>query len=181
VATFTNLVVTGPGTYTLNFLSSGLTSATSASFTVTSPPPAGITLALGTAASVNGVNGTNLDIPIVSDMTNARGQNLASLTFNVTWDPTKFNFVSTTNGTFGQSGSFFVNTANATSGSITVSVFDNSGFSTGTPTIFTVTLLPKATATNTPVTAVVSAAGNDVGSTIPNTFFTIRPVAVTVP
>jgi hypothetical protein len=38
VATFTNLVVTGPGTYTLRFTASGLASATSNSFTITAAP-----------------------------------------------------------------------------------------------------------------------------------------------
>ena len=40
VATFTNLVITGSGAHTLRFTSTGLTAATSASFTVAAPPAA---------------------------------------------------------------------------------------------------------------------------------------------
>ena len=181
VATFTNLVVTGAGSYTITFSAASLTPTTSASITITPPPAASINLNVGATATANGVQGANLAIPIIADMSNAQGQVLASLSFNVTWDATKFDFVSTANGTFGTSGSYFVNPANQASGSIAVSVFDNNGFSTGTPTILTVTLRPKLTASGTPVTLVVTAAGDDIGNTIPNSKFIVRPLAVTTP
>ena len=181
VATFTNLVVTGAGTYTITFTASGLTSATSGSVTITPPPPADIKLNVGATSTATGANGTNMAIPVIADMSNAQGQNLSSLTFTVSWDATKFNFVSVTNGAFGASPSYTTNPANSVNGSIIVSVFDNTGFSTGSPTIYTVTLQPKATATSTPVSLSVSAAGDDIGNAIPNSKFTIRPLAVTTP
>ncbi|MDB4917110.1 MAG: hypothetical protein JWM95_4754 [Gemmatimonadetes bacterium] len=180
VATFTNLKVTGAGSYTLNFSSGTLTSATSGAFTITSPPPASIALNVGGAATTSAVNGTNLSIPITADMANAQGQNIASLTFNVTWDPAKFDFVSRTNGTFGTGPSFTVNQSNVASGTLAVSVFDTDGFSTGSPVILTVTLLPKAAASGTVVTVVPSAAGSDAGSDILSKIV-VRPTAVTTP
>ncbi|CAN5389029.1 hypothetical protein BH09GEM1_BH09GEM1_38870 [soil metagenome] len=181
VATFTNLVVTGAGSYTITFSSGALTPTTSAAFTITPPPPASIGIVMGADAAVTGSVGSSLAVPIVADMSNAQGQVLASLSLNVTWDPAKFDFVSVTNGSFGSSPSYFVNTSNAIYGSLSVSMFDNTGFSTGAPTIYTVTLRPKSTATGTTVTSAVTAAGDDVGRSIPVGKFIIRSVSVTTP
>ncbi len=181
VATFTNLKVTGAGNYTITFGTPGLTSVTSASFTIAAPPASSIALNVGATATANAVIGTNIAIPITADMANAQGQNLASLTFNFTWDPTKFDFVGRTNGTFGSGASYTVNTANATTGSIAVSIFDNDGFDTGAPVILTVTLLPKASASNSQVNLNVTAAGDVNGATIANGKFVVRPLAVTTP
>lgn len=183
VATFANLVVTGSGNYSLTFSSSALTAATSGAFTITVPPASQATIGfnVGASATANGANGTNLAIPILADMSNAQGQVLASLSFNFTWDPAKLDFVSTANGTFGASGNFFVNTANQSAGSISVSMFDNNGFSAGAPTIFTVALKPKASAISTVVSSVITAAGNDLGVPIPNSKFIVRNLAVTTP
>ena len=181
IATFTNLVVTGAGTYTLTFSSSALSPVTSSPFTITPPPPASIALAMGTDAAVTGTIGVPLAVPIVADMSNAQGQVLASLSLNITWDPTKFDFVSVTNGSFGSSPSYFVNTNNAIYGALVVSMFDNTGFSTGSPRIYTVTLRPKMTASGAIVTSTVTAAGDDVGNSILTTKFVVRPVSITTP
>jgi hypothetical protein len=127
------------------------------------------------------VTGANLSIPIVANMSNAQGQNLASLTFNVTWDKTKFDYISSANGSFGSSPLYAVNEGNVANGVLSVSILDTRGFSTGAPTILTLTLVPKASVTNSVVTAAVSAAGSDLGNAIPNAFIAIRSVAVSVP
>ncbi|MES2179726.1 MAG: cohesin domain-containing protein [Gemmatimonadota bacterium] len=182
VATFSGLGITGAGSYTISFSAASLTSATSSSITVTSPPAgATINLNVGANATATATNGTNFSIPITADMSNAQGQNLASMTFQVTWDNTKFDYVSRTNGTFGDGPSYTVNTSQTSSGILTVSVFDNDGFSTGAPVILTVTLLPKASATNTPVGLSVTTAGDVNGSTIPPSKIVVRPLSVTTP
>ncbi len=181
VATFSNLIVFGAGTYTITFTSDALEAATSAGFTITPPPPATIGLVMGTAATVTGTVGTALDVPIVADMSNAQGQVLGALSLNITWDPTKFDFVSVTNGSFGTSPSYLVNTNNAIYGSIAVSMYAVTGFSTGIPTIYTVTLSPKSPSTTASVTSAVTAAGDDVGNSIPVSMLIVRPVAITTP
>jgi hypothetical protein len=130
---------------------------------------------------VSGTVGTALDVPIVADMSNAQGQVLGALSLNITWDPTKFDFVSVTNGSFGTSPSYLVNTNNAIYGSIAVSMYAVTGFSTGIPTIYTVTLSPKSPSTTASVTSAVTAAGDDVGNSIPVSTLIVRPVAITTP
>lgn len=143
VATFTNLVITGAGTYTIQFTATGLTSASSQSVTASAPF---IALNVGSSATVAGARSVDLAIPITLDMSTAAGQNLATLQFDVTWDPTKFTFVSVTNGALGSSGPF-VNTANSATGSITVGFFDPVGINSGAPTLLTVTLKPNIAGT----------------------------------
>ena len=181
VATFSNLTVTGPGTYTLTFTSTALTSATSSSFTITPPPPPSIGLTMGTAANVSGTVGTDIDVPIVADMSNAQGQTLGALSLNVTWDPTKFDFVSVTNGSFGTSPTYVTNTNDAIYGSVAVSIYALTGFTSGAPTIYTVTLRPKTAATTSAVSSTVTGAGDDSGHAISVGMFTVRPVSITTP
>ena len=178
---YRSLAVTGGGTYTLTFSAAGLVPATSATLVVAPATQGTIVFKVGASATASGVIGTNLPIPFIADMSGAQGLRLASLSFGLTWDPTKFDFVSTTNGTFGTGPSFFVNTANQAGGSITISVFDTDGFSTGTPTIYTVTLKPKASVAATIITAGITAAGDVNGNTIPNGAFTVRPLSVSTP
>ena len=182
VATFTNLVVTGPGTYTITFSSEGLSPVTSGAIIITPPPAASIGINMGASEAVAGTVGTALDVPIVAEMSNAQGKVLASLSLTITWDPTKFDYVSFTNGTFGRSPSYITNTSNAIYGSLAVSVYDaDTGFSTGAPRIYTVTLRPKVSSTGTAVTSTVTAAGDEIGRPIPLSTFIVRPVTVTTP
>ncbi len=85
VATFTNLVVTGTGSYTLRFTASGLTSATSSSFTMTTsaPPPSATQLGVS-VQPVGGVSGTALGTQPVVQLRNASGQLVSSATGSVT-------------------------------------------------------------------------------------------------
>jgi hypothetical protein len=181
VATFTNLKIGGgtpPYAVTLQFTSPGLTPVTSAAVTVAAPS---IAVNVGAAATATGTIGTNLAVPVSVNMGNAAGQTLASLTFDVTWDPAKLTFVSKTDGSFGSSPSYTVNTASAATGVLRVSVFDTDGFSTGSPTIFTVTLVPAASAAGTVVSTLITAAGSDTGASIPGSTFVVRNLAVTIP
>ncbi|MES2178081.1 MAG: Ig-like domain-containing protein [Gemmatimonadota bacterium] len=178
VATFTNLGINGRGLIALQFAASGLTSVVSANIDVGAPPAVSIAVNIGATPSTSGAIGTNMAIPIIIDMANAQGQNLASMTFDVTWDPTQFDYVSRTNGSFGEGPSYTVNTANTSTGRLAVSVFDNDGFSTGSPTILTVTLLPKASKSGSVTTAITTAGSAD-GNSIALSKFVIRPLTVT--
>ena len=180
IATFTNLAVNAAGTYTLTFGATGLTSTpASASFTIL-PPFIGLKVNASPTATVT--NGSNISIPVIIDMSTAAGQNIASLQFDFNWDPTKFNFVSSTNGSFGASGSFTVNnTTNIATGTVNVAISDNNGFTTGTPTIITIVLQAKAqAAAGTPVAALNIVAG-DVNANDISALVTPRTVTVTVP
>ncbi len=163
VATFTNLTISGTGTYTLVFTSSGLTSATSDPFVVA---PGGIVLAVGTSAFSTTVAGQNLVLPVLVDMTNASGGNVASITFSLTFDPNRFSFVSASSA--GSPLTITDNTSQAnTTGTINVSGFAASGFTT-TSTIYSITLMAKTTTSSVTsnVLAAVSAAGQENGSAV---------------
>jgi hypothetical protein len=151
----------------------------SAAVTVTVIPPS-LVLNVGLTTTATATRGTNLALPIVVDMQYARGQTLGSLQLDVTWDAAAFDYVGTASGTFGAAGSFFVNADNAAAGSISVSAFDADGFAAGAPTIFTVTLLPKGSATSTTVRTAVTVAGDANGGAIPTGNFIVRPLAVTI-
>jgi hypothetical protein len=176
VATFTNLKITGADPSTLTFTSGALAPATTATFQVV-PPTIG--LKVGTSATANVPNGTQIAIPIIADMSLAGGQNLASLEFAISWDPAKFDFVSKSNGTFGTAGAYFVNTSQTAAGTVGVAVFDNDGFSSGSPTIFTVTLQARTPGSSN-VTVTSTAAGSDIGVSIFG-MLTFRNLLATIP
>lgn len=140
-----------------------------------------IELAIGASPTLTAAVGATIVVPIVADMTFARGQNLASLSFDLRWDAGAFDLVSTQNGAFGRSGSFFTNTAGAGSGVISVSMFDVDGFTSGTLTLFSVTLRARSTVVGTPIALTVTAAGDASGSSIPSDKLVVRPLAVTIP
>jgi hypothetical protein len=111
-------------------------------------------------ASVNA--GQNITIPAVLDMSGAAGENVAALTFRLNFDPSRFTFVSASNGTY---GSVTANTSAAnTTGQVDVSVFGAEGATT-TQTLYSITLQAKATASavSVPVWANVTTAANDAG------------------
>jgi hypothetical protein len=78
--------------------------------------------------------GARIDIPVTVDMSNAGGTDLASIQFDLQWDPTTLGYVSTTPGDF---GSLTVNENEADAGLLTVAVFSP----TGTASSFTATNL----------------------------------------
>jgi hypothetical protein len=145
-------------------------------------PNSGIVLDIGAAATANVASGANISIPVIVDMTASSG-GLRSLTFAFTWDPTLFDYNSSATGTFGTAPNFFVNTAGSATGSINFSVLDNTGLTStsGSPTIFTVTLTAKNSSAGTNVTANVTAAGDATGQPLPAGVLTVRPLTVTIP
>lgn len=104
------------------------------------------------------------DIPVILDFSRAlAGTNLASLSYQLSWNPAHFTYVSHTVGTFGNP---IVNASNASAGNISLALFAP----TGTSTTFT-TLRISLRATGTPVaqstvTVTATAAGNDVGQPV---------------
>lgn len=180
IASFSGLKVTGAGSYSLTFSASGLAPAISIPFAIAPVAAGSIAIQVGTAAVVPGAVGANLVIPIIVDMSNAAGRTLASLSITLSWDASRLDFVSSSNGTFGTSGSFFVNSANQANGSIAVSIFDSSGFSSGTPTIYTITLRPKASGVAA-VTASVQVAGDAGGNAFSASALSSRPLSVNIP
>jgi hypothetical protein len=177
VATFSNLVVNSTGNYTITFSSPGVTSVTTTTFTAVPPF---LSLKVGANATASAPQGTNYVVPVILDMSTGAGQNIAALSFDITFDATKFDYVSVANGTFGASGSYTVNTTNAATGTIRVAITDNAGFNSGTPTVFTVTLLPKSPIAATPITLTNVVAGDVTGADISNKV-TPRNQTVTIP
>jgi hypothetical protein len=178
VARFTNLRMNAGagGVTTLNFASTALSSATSAGFAVSAPAAARYALNVGNATPASVQAGQNITIPIVLDLSSAAGGNVGAVAFSVSWDATKFGFVSgTVNGASG-----FVtadNTSNAVAGgTILVSALTTNGVIT-TRTLYTIVLTAKVTAANssTVVNASVSAAGDGLGDNL-----TIVPRNLTV-
>jgi hypothetical protein len=116
-----------------------------------------------------------LAIPVVLDLTYPQGNTLASASFDIMFDSTKFSFVSSAVGTF---GSVFENTSAASSGKVTVGVFSPTA-ATATTTLYTITLRPKSGAANTTSTVglVATAAGNENAAAVP---LAVRPLLVTI-
>ena len=81
VATFTNLIVTGPGSYTLSFAATGLTTAVSPSFTINALPPTA--LGIGTQPS-GATTGTPLTTQPVIQVKDVNGGVVVAATNNVT-------------------------------------------------------------------------------------------------
>ena len=123
-----------------------------------------ITLNVSAAPTAATYQNDTLTIPVILDMSLAAGQNIAAITFNVTWDPTKFDYISSSNGNLGWAGP--ANTSNVGSGTFAVSLFDAVGINSGTPTAYTIVLRAKAAGTALPVAASVVTAGSDIGATL---------------
>lgn len=84
-----------------------------------------ITLAAGTAPSVQIAPRGKIAIPVIVDMAHAAtGMNLAAITAVVTWDQTRLIFDSLNTGQFGQ---LSANTAQALMGVVTMSAFSVRG------------------------------------------------------
>ena len=184
VATFAGLKVDVAGNYTFNFTAAGLTTATSTpALVVSNGPPEILALKVGTNATQNVTNGQQVAIPIIMDMSQSQGDTLAALSFAITWDPTKFQYVSNLNGSFGSGTAYTKNTTQTATGTLTIGIFDSSDGlfgSSASNTIFTVTLQAIAAGTTSNVTANVTAAGN-VGGTSVLPLMTIRNLALTIP
>ena len=138
----------------------------------------GLTLNAGGEPSVAAATvavGGNLVIPVTLDLTYPQGATLASASFDITYDSTKFTFVSGTAGSF---GSVFDNQSATSSGKVTVGVFSPTP-ATATTALYTLTLRPKSGTANTSATVglVVTAAGNENAVTVP---LLVRPLTVLI-
>ena len=150
VATFTNLVITGTGPHTLTFTSSGLTAATSSSFSVTAGTPTQLVVVTQPGGAVSGTalvtqpavelrDGSNAVVPqsgVTVTVTRASGAGTLSGTLTATTDAagkaTFANLVITGGGahtlafsatglTGATSASFDVTEADLVAGTVTVS------------------------------------------------------------
>ena len=102
-------------------------------------------------------------LPIVVDMTQAEGLDIASLTFAVTWDVEGLSFVS---ASAGELGTLIFNEANTASGSLVGSMFSTTG---ATSTFVVATLQLEAAdvqGLNTMIAVGVTAAGDEAGTDI---------------
>ena len=106
--------------------------------------------------------GDTTDVPIHVDMSQAAGQDLASLTFELSWDPSVFRYSTNTPGSF---GSVVVNDADTANGRLTVSVFSATGTTTSFVTI-DVELVMGAIAPPSKIVPTVTAAGDEQGNDI---------------
>ncbi|MES2177016.1 MAG: hypothetical protein V4550_04050 [Gemmatimonadota bacterium] len=119
-----------------------------------------ITIRPGAGGQITATPNTTVAVPIVIDMSAAGGTNLASLTTTVSWSPTRLTFDSLKAGSF---GSVSFNSANASAGQLSLSVFDAAG-TTSTVTVATVYFTASTGATS--VTLLPTAAGSDVGANL---------------
>jgi hypothetical protein len=166
IVTYTDLRIIGSGPHTLRYSSPGVASATSESFFVT-PAPLQYGLNVGNTTPVNAQAGQNITIPIGLDFSGAPGGDVGAITFSVTWDVTKFSFVS---GALNGAAGFALidNTTNAAAaGTLVVSGFAVPSVTT-TRMLYTVVLTAKAAAANssTAVNAAVTTGADGVGNHI---------------
>ena len=156
VATFSNLIVSLAGSYTITFTSVGLTSATTSAILVTTPQPLFV---LGNSASQSATVNTDTDVPLILYMSAAGGKNIAAFKVVISWDPTRVSLTSTTSGSVG------IMTPNTTiAGQVTVVWFNVSGV-TATTTMGTLKLKPLV-AGSTSISISVQSAGDETGSNV---------------
>lgn len=178
-ATFTDLGITGAGTHTVRFSApGGLVAAVSSPFPV-APVSPGIRLHAGASDRTSAVVGSDLAIPLLIDLSNRGGADLASLTAYVAWDTTRFTYVGTTAGAWtddaGGSASVFLNTANTGAGQLVISGF-TANATTASFVLRTLTLRPRIAGAAT-VDIAAGASGNAAGGAVS---VVVRPLAVTV-
>jgi hypothetical protein len=171
-------VITGTGAHTLQFATASPTlTVTSSSVTVASLP--GIYLNVGASATTTATVNTNITVPLLVDLSNRGSLDVAALTVTVTWDPTKFTYVSSTAGNWtddsAEAASVTVNALNAATGTLSLSGFTNDA-TTSSFTLRSITLKPLVSGSGT-VSASVGAAGNVSGTSIT---VTPRNLAVTI-
>ena len=136
----------------------------SVDLTVTTGEPV-IRVTVGSSATATVTSGETLSIPILTDMTDPAGQDVASMTAVVTWDPTKFTFGSSAAGNF---GSVVINDTEVSSGTLRVSMFNATG-TTDSFTLATLGLTAQVFSGSTDVAVNVTAAGNEAGQDITDT------------
>ena len=149
------------GTATIT-ATSGSASGTAA-VTVAIPAPADTIIAVmvGDSAASSITVGNQLTLPIVVDMSQAVGLDIASLQVKVTWSTSIVSYVSTTAGTF---GSLTLNETDTASGTFIANLFNGTGTSESFEAL-TLTFSGLA-AGATAVEVEVTAAGNELGQSL---------------
>ena len=141
---------------------SGAADATAA-VTVAIPAPADTIIAMmvGDSAASSITVGNQLTLPIVVDMSQAVGLDIASLQVKVTWSTSIVSYVSTTAGTF---GSLTLNETDVATGTLLANLFNG----TGTKESFRALLLTFSgvSAGATAVEVEVTTAGNELGQSL---------------
>ena len=149
------------GTATIT-ATSGSASGTAA-VTVAIPAPADTIIAVmvGDSAASSITVGNQLTLPIVVDMSQAVGLDIASLQVKVTWSTSIVSYVSTTAGTF---GSVTLNETDVATGTLLANLFNG----TGTKESFRALLLTFSgvSAGATAVEVEVTTAGNELGQSL---------------
>jgi hypothetical protein len=151
-------------------------SAKNFNLTIQAAAPTGIVLEVGPNSTEVMSAGQPLAIPLTVNMAGAAGQDIASLTVTITWDPARFSFTSQTAGSW--SGTVIPNTSQTASGILQLTGFDVVGTTTSF-TLRNVTLTALATGAPvvTPITATIQTAGNEIGSPVT---VTARNLTVTI-
>ena len=176
---FTDLGITGGGTHSLRFGTTGaVLPAVSAPFQV-EPVSLGVRLHAGASDRTSATVGTDLLIPLLVDLSNRGGEDLASLTAYVAWDTTQFTYIGSTPGTWvddaGGSASVFLNTANTVAGQLVISGFTANATTTSF-VLRTLTLRPRAAGTAM-VNVATGASGNAAGGSLT---VVVRPLSVSI-
>jgi hypothetical protein len=173
----------GNYTFTVRATSTTMSSNTATrQYTLTVQPAAvtGIMLNVGDSPTATVTVNNTLSIPIAVDMSGrAPGENLASLQVNVSWDPAKFDYVSSSQGSWqddsGGGASFFINAGGAAGGTVTFGGF-TLGPTTHSFTLGSLTLRAKAVGAATVGAAVTLASSEPPGSVT----VTPRDLSVTI-
>ncbi len=123
-----------------------------------------IVVRVGDETTVGVAPGAEIEIPVVVDMAQAGGLDIASLTFELTWDPSVLSYVKAVPGTF---GSVVFNEADVASGLLATSLFNATG-TTNTFTAINIVLSADLAAENQEVCIAVdvTAAGDGNGTDI---------------
>jgi hypothetical protein len=135
----------------------------------------GIVLTVTSAVSQTVSVGGDISIPLLLDMSNRGTDDLASITLTVTWDPAKFTYQSSSEGTW-TGAVLFANDANTGTGTLALTGFSTAG-ATSDFTLYNLVLKAKATTGPATVSVNVSAAGKTSGSAI---VLSTRNVTVTI-
>ena len=121
-----------------------------------------ITLSAGDGSVTSVAPSTNFDLPFPVDMSQAGGENLASLAFTIVWDPAQLTYVDNTAGNF---GTVTVNDLQVANGILTVAIFNATGTTSDFDAI-SVEFQAGATLGNTSIAVQLDGAGNEAGQDI---------------
>jgi PKD repeat protein len=138
----------------------GLTASVTKAVTVTAPPQIIRVKAASSSSSTISVGGLRT-IPVIVDMSDAGGLNIASFDIRLTWNSGIATYVSSSAGSF---GSVTINDGNASNGVVRAVGFSASG-TTNSFTAFSVTLEGAATGSTT-VSVEVLAVGDELGANL---------------